>query len=184
MGSLGKIARDVTLLMQFEIGEISESGGGSSAMPHKQNPSGSIVALAAWSRVPSLVEAYLQSMVQEQERAAGTWQSEWQTVAEIVSLSGSGLASVAAISESLKINSERMHANLNATYGTVLSEKAAMLLTPSFGQDAAQHVAKAVKTSLERRQPLSDVLGVKLGDVQDYLGSAETFRRKLLDDME
>jgi 3-carboxy-cis,cis-muconate cycloisomerase len=183
-GCIGKIARDVTLLMQFEVGEISESGGGSSAMPHKQNPSGSVVALAAWSRVPSLVETYLRSMVQEHERAAGAWQSEWQTVAELVSAAGNALASVAEVFESVKVYPERMRANLDATFDTVLSEKAAMLLTPQFGRDAAQHVAKAVKTSLERRQSLGDVLDVNLGNAEDYLGSSETFRRKLLEDTE
>ena len=32
-GTHGKIARDVSLLMQHEVGEASEPGGGSSSMP-------------------------------------------------------------------------------------------------------------------------------------------------------
>jgi 3-carboxy-cis,cis-muconate cycloisomerase len=184
-GALGKIARDVTLLMQFEVGEVSEAGGGSSAMPHKRNPSNSCVAIAASTRVPALVSAYLGAMVQEHERAAGAWQSEWQTVAEIVSSAGSALAAVAGLFESLKIHPERMRANLDATHGTVLSEKAAMSLTPKLGREAAQRaVADAIEKVHERRQPLENILNINLGSAEDYLGSSEVFRRKLLEDLE
>src|SRR5215471_10176189 len=68
-GSLAKIARDIVLLMQPEIGEVSERGGGSSAMPNKRNPSGSVVMLAAAARVPGLVAAFLSATPQEHERA-------------------------------------------------------------------------------------------------------------------
>ena len=40
VAALGKVARDITLLMQAEVGEAAEPGGGSSTMPHKQNPVG------------------------------------------------------------------------------------------------------------------------------------------------
>jgi 3-carboxy-cis,cis-muconate cycloisomerase len=184
-GVLGKIARDVTLLMQFEVGEVSETGGGSSAMPHKRNPSNSSVALAASVRVPALVAAYLGAMVQEHERAAGAWQSEWQTVGEIASSAGSALSAVAGLFESLKVHPERMRANLDATRGTVLSERAAMLLTPQLGREAAQRaVVDAIEKVHERRQPLENVLNINLGSTEEYLGSSEVFRRKLLEDVE
>jgi 3-carboxy-cis,cis-muconate cycloisomerase len=184
-GALGKIARDVTLLMQFEVGELSEAGGGSSAMPHKRNPTNSSVALAASARAPALVAAYLGAMVQEHERAAGAWQSEWQTVAEIVSSAGSAVAAIAGLFENLKIHPERMRANLDATHGTVLSERAAILLIPQLGREAAQGaVADAVKKVHERRQPLESILNINLGSAEEYLGSSEVFRRKLLEDVE
>jgi 3-carboxy-cis,cis-muconate cycloisomerase len=184
-GSLGKIARDVTLLMQFEVGEVSEAGGGSSAMPHKRNPSGSAIALAASARVPGLVAAYLGSMVQEHERAAGSWQSEWQTVSEIVSAAGSALSAVAGMIQTLRVNPERMRTNLEATSGAILSEKAAILLEPELGRDAAQRaVADAVQKARDHRQPLEDILNIKLGRAEDYLGASEVFRRNLLDHVE
>jgi 3-carboxy-cis,cis-muconate cycloisomerase len=183
-GSLGKIARDVTLLMQFEVGEVSESGGGSSAMPHKRNPSGSVVAAAAAARVPALVAAYLAAIVQEHERASGSWQSEWQTVAEVVSATGSAVSAVAGVAETLKVHAERMRVNLDATYGTVLSEKAAIVLAPQLGSEAQRAVADAVKQAYERRQSLESILDINLGRAEDYLGSAEIFRRKLLEDVE
>jgi len=72
-GSLAKVARDVSLLMQFEVGEAREDGGGSSAMPQKQNPSGCAVALAAASRLPGLTATAIASLVQEHERSVGGW---------------------------------------------------------------------------------------------------------------
>jgi 3-carboxy-cis,cis-muconate cycloisomerase len=184
-GTLGKIAHDVTLLMQFEVGELSEAGGGSSAMPHKRNPSASAVALAAATRAPGLVGTYLSAMVQEHERAAGAWQSEWQTVAEIVCSTGSALAAVAGLFETVKVHPERMRANLDATHDAVLSEKAAMLLAPKLGREAAQQaVADGVKKANQHQQGLADVLNIDLGRPEDYLGSTEIFRRKLLEDVE
>jgi len=184
-GSLGKIARDVTLLMQFEVGEVSEAGGGSSAMPHKRNPSLSAIALATTARVPGLVGAYLAAMVQEHERAAGPWQSEWQTIAEVVCATGSALDAMTRSIETLEVFPERMRANLDATGGAVLSEKAAMLLATQLGRDPAQHkVAEAVEKARQGPRRLEEILNIELGSAEDYLGSSEIFRRKLLDDAE
>lgn len=171
--------------MQFEVGEVSEAGGGSSAMPHKRNPAGSAIALTAATRMPGLVAAFLASMVQEHERAVGSWQSEWQTVSEIVCATGSALAAVAEFVGSLEVHPDRMRANLEATHGTVLSEKAAMLMTPALGREAAARaIANAVEQALKQAQPLKDILNVTLGGPEDYLGAAEIFRRQLLEEPE
>jgi 3-carboxy-cis,cis-muconate cycloisomerase len=151
-GSLAKIARDITLLMQFEIGELSEPGGGSTAMPKKRNPAGSVVALAAAAGVPGLVASFLAAMPQEHERASGGWQSEWPTTARVIQATGSTLAAVADSIERLTVHPERMRANIQAA-GAVSSEKTAVWL------------------------------GSQLNP-EDFLGAAEFFRKRLLDDTE
>ena len=82
--SLGKMALDIALLMQYEVGEAAEPGGdgrgGSSTMPHKRNPTACMLAIAAAKRTPGLVADFLSGMVQEHERALGGWQAEWATV--------------------------------------------------------------------------------------------------------
>src|SRR4029077_3069882 len=87
VGSLGKIARDISLMSQTEIDEVVEPSGpgrgGSSTMPHKRNPVGSAVILAAALRVPALVSTVLTAMVQEHERGMGGWHAEWETLPEI-----------------------------------------------------------------------------------------------------
>src|SRR6202012_5596007 len=91
-----KIARDVTLLAQQEVGEADEGGGpdrgGSSAMAHKRNPVGAVSVLACAKRTPGLVATALAAMEQEHERAAGAWQAEWGTYTELLRLTRSATA--------------------------------------------------------------------------------------------
>src|SRR5205823_4708181 len=140
-GSLGKIARDISLLMQGEIGEVAEAStpgrGGSSTMPHKRNPIGCSLTLAAAQRVPGLVASFLAAMVQEHERAAGAWQSEWPTVVGIIQATGLATSSMAEVLEGLTVDATQMRINIEATHGTILAEHAMMLLAPHLGRDVA-----------------------------------------------
>ena len=82
-GTLGKVARDLALLAQTEVGEAHErpaDAGGSSTMPHKRNPVRAAVALSAAVRAPGLVATILSAMPQEHERGLGGWQAEWDTI--------------------------------------------------------------------------------------------------------
>ena len=187
--SLGKMARDIALLMQQEVGEVAEAGGGSSAMPNKQNPSSSAIALAAANRTPGLVATFLTSMLQEHERGVGGWQSEWPTIAATVEATGSALAAMADAIDGLTVHPGRMRANLVATHGTVFAEKAALLLAPKIGREAADRLlAEAAREATATARPLHEILaraGHPLADLdrpEDYLGSAEEFRRRLLED--
>ncbi len=115
VGTLGKMARDIALLMQSEIGEVSEPGGGSSSMPHKRNPAGCVIALAAATRVPGLVASFLAAMVQEHERGAGGWQAEWPVLTDIVQSMGSALAAMRGVIEGLTVFPDRMRENVGKT---------------------------------------------------------------------
>jgi 3-carboxy-cis,cis-muconate cycloisomerase len=121
-GALGKVARDVTLLAQGEVGEVHEGGppgrGGSSAMAHKHNPVAAVSVLACSRRVPGLVATMLANMEQEHERAAGAWQAEWGTLSELLSLTGSAAAWAADLMTNLEVDPERMRANLAELAGT------------------------------------------------------------------
>ncbi len=198
-GALGKMARDISLLMQDEIGEAAEGrdggGGGSSTMPHKHNPVGCVLTLAAANRVPGLVAAFLSGMIQEHERGAGGWQAEWPTIAAIIQATGLAIHSMAEVAEGLSVNPSRMRSNIGATHGAVFTEKAMLLLSPHIGREAAHGLLE--KASLEAVASgcrLSDVLGEMpevrghldskaLHDLENpdlYLGVAEEFRTRLL----
>jgi 3-carboxy-cis,cis-muconate cycloisomerase len=115
-GVLSKVARDVTLLSQQEVGEVAEGeAGGSSAMAHKRNPVAAVSTLACTERVPGLVAAILAAMEQEHERAAGAWQAEWGIHTELLGLTGSAAAWTATMLGSLHVDGERMAANLAAS---------------------------------------------------------------------
>ena len=198
-GSLGKMARDIGLLMQTEVAEVREPGGegrgGSSAMPHKHNPVGCIVTLAAVNRVPGLVASFLSGMVQEHERAAGGWQAEWPTVADVVKSTGLATTSMADVAAGLSVDPVRMRSNIEATQGVVFAEKAMMLLAAKLGREPAQKILeKAAHGSIASGRRLSEVLAEipevarhldretlrKLDVPEDYLGATQAFIRGLL----
>jgi 3-carboxy-cis,cis-muconate cycloisomerase len=198
-GSLGKMARDIALLMQGEVAEAAEPGGegrgGSSTMPHKRNPIACSLALAASHRVPGLVAAFLSSMVQEHERGVGGWQSEWPTVAAVMQATGLAAASMAEVAEGLVVDGARMRANIEATRGIIFAERVSILLAASMGRDAAHRLLEqATQQSTAQRRRLIDILGempevtrilpaAKLGELdapESYLGSAEMFRKRLI----
>jgi 3-carboxy-cis,cis-muconate cycloisomerase len=197
-GSLGKMARDISLLMQGEVAEACEPSGpgrgGSSTMPHKRNPSGCLVALAAAHRLPSLVATLLSCMVQEHERGLGPWQAEWPTIAAAVQATGAAVHAMAEVAEGLTVDPARMRQNIEATQGTIFAEKAMMLLGPSLGRDVAHQVMEeATRRSVMQKRHLAEVLSEmpevkqlgadvlrKLEDPAEYLGVAEVFRANLL----
>jgi 3-carboxy-cis,cis-muconate cycloisomerase len=142
-GTLGKIGRDVSLLAQTEVGEATEGqSGGSSAMPHKQNPVGASVAIAAAVRAPGLVATMLAAMPQEHERGLGGWQAEWATLPELVLLTAGSARAIATVVESLQIDETRMRANLESTDGLIVSEAVAMALAAHIGRSEAHRIVE------------------------------------------
>lgn len=193
-GTLGKIARDISLHAQTEIGELAEPAGpgrgGSSTMPHKRNPVTCSMVLAAATRVPGLVSTMLSAMPQEQQRGLGGWQAEWETLPEIVRLCGGALHHLAEMLPHLEVNPQRMEENLNATNGRIFAEAVTMALADRMGKMPAHLLVEAAcKKSLSENRPLKDVLRNESGihghlapadleslfDARNYLGSAEEF---------
>jgi 3-carboxy-cis,cis-muconate cycloisomerase len=177
VGTLGKIARDISLLAQTEIGEVlepTESGrGGSSTLPHKRNPVGSAVVLAAAIRVPALVSVMLTAMVQEHERGLGGWHAEWETLPEIFLLAAGALAHLEHVVDGLDVYEEHMTYNLGATHGLILSEAMAIALARHIGRSPAhQLVEHAAHRALESGRALRDLL-LEDQEVRARLSSAE-----------
>jgi 3-carboxy-cis,cis-muconate cycloisomerase len=199
-GTLGKMARDISLLAQSEVGEVAEprgpGRGSSSTMPHKQNPVGCAVTLAAANRVPGLVGSFLSGMAQEHERAMGAWQGEWPVVASVIQATGLAIVSMAEVAEGLIVHKDRMRANIQATRGVIFSERAEIELSGKLGRDLTRTIlSDAVHKSEEQKKSLAQVLSemkevkthldaAALRDLENpdhYLGVAEEFRKRLLD---
>jgi 3-carboxy-cis,cis-muconate cycloisomerase len=180
--ALSKIARDVILLAQSEVGEVREGGGdaapaggvrrgGSSAMPHKQNPVAAIAILGCTRRVPGLVATLAAAAEQELQRAAGAWHAEWEPFADLLRLTGSAASWGAELVRGLTVDPARMRANLDATGGLPLAEHVAGLLAPALGRVTAhdlvaQASAHAVATGVPLREALlgQPELRQRLGD--------------------
>jgi 3-carboxy-cis,cis-muconate cycloisomerase len=178
--SLGKMALDIALLMQCEVGEAAEPGGdgrgGSSTMPHKRNPTACMLAMAASKRTPGLLADFLAGMVQEHERAVGGSQAEWTTMQGILQSAGVAVEAMAEVAEGLTVDAGRMRRNIDATQGAVFAEKAMIAMAREVGRDAAH---RAVEESVRRTGSPPDLPGLR--EPEDYLGSAEAFRLRLLE---
>lgn len=202
---LGKIARDVTLLAQSEIAEVHEgagaaSRGGSSAMPHKRNPVAAVVILGCTRRAPGLLATLAACAEQEHQRAAGAWHAEWQTLADLLRLTGSAASWAAELLAGLQVDAARMRANLDAAAGLPMAEQVAAELGPAIGRLAAHDLVAAASarataegTGLGEALLSDPVAAASLGaagigraqidaalDPAGYLGATAEFVRRAL----
>jgi 3-carboxy-cis,cis-muconate cycloisomerase len=193
-GSLAKIAGDLILLAQTEVGEVSEASapgkGGSSAMPQKQNPVDAINASAAARLALGLVPVIHSALIQEHERAAGAWQAEWTAIPQLFEFTATTVERMQTALAGLQIDPARMRANLEITHGLVMAEALTMALAPHMGRDTAHRLvatlSKQVSTSgatLLQIAQINEQVHTLLTpdelaralDPAHYLGSADTF---------
>jgi 3-carboxy-cis,cis-muconate cycloisomerase len=177
IGVLGKAARDIALLMQTEIGEMSEASapgrGGSSTMAHKRNPVGCAIALAAAQRGPGLVATMMSAMVQEQERGLGGWQAEWNVLPELMLVASGASHAMRGVLGGLVIDEQRIAANLNLDAGLPMAEAASFALAEVFGRlEAKRLIAEAIaRVRASPGMSLKQAL-LSLDEVKDRLGEA------------
>ena len=198
-GSLAKIATDIILLAQTEVGEVAEpyvhGRGQSSTMPQKRNPIASEYILAASRNVQAQVIVMQGAMAQDHERATGPWQAEALALPQAFVLTHGALLHARAIAEGLVVDAERMRANLDISRGLIVSEAVMMGLAPVLGRGEAHHIVKhACDLALAERISLADALErdpavasrldraaiESLIDPRNYLGAAGTFVDRFL----
>jgi 3-carboxy-cis,cis-muconate cycloisomerase len=198
-GSLAKLATDVMLLMQSELGEAFEphqSGrGGSSTMPQKRNPIACEYVIAAARGVHALVPLLLNAMAQDHERATGPWQSEWLALPQIFVLSAGALDHGTVLAEGLTVDAPKMRRNLDLHEGLIMAEAVMMALAEAIGRDTAHHVVQeACDRAIERKRPLAEMLAEdsavkphldraaldRLTDPASYLGECDAVVDRVL----
>jgi 3-carboxy-cis,cis-muconate cycloisomerase len=198
-GTCGKIARDVSLLMQTDVGEAFEPAGagrgGSSTMPHKRNPVAAASALAAATMAPNLAATIFAAQVQEHERSAGPWHAEWPTLPTLLLVTSGALAAIVDIAEGLEVDTDRMRANLDTTHGLIMAEAVTMALAEKLGKADAHHLIEdASRRAVASKRHLRDVLAddkrvtehldaarlTKLFDPLAYQGASQALIDRLL----
>ncbi|MET0967859.1 MAG: 3-carboxy-cis,cis-muconate cycloisomerase [Tardiphaga sp.] len=162
-GSCGKIARDVSLLMQTDVGEAfepaGEGRGGSSTMPHKRNPVACAAALGAATMAPNLAATIFAAQVQDHERSAGPWHAEWPTLPTLLLVTSGALAAIVDIAEGLEVDADRMGDNLDATHGLIMAEAVTFALADKLGKSDAHHLVEAAtKRAVAENKHLREVL--------------------------
>jgi 3-carboxy-cis,cis-muconate cycloisomerase len=198
-GSCGKIARDVSLMMQTDVGEAfepsGEGRGGSSTMPHKRNPVASASALGAATMAPNLAATIFAAQIQDHERSAGPWHAEWPTLPTLLLVTSGALSAIVDIAEGLEVDAERMLLNLDTTHGLIMAEAVTFALAEKLGKSDAHHLVEAAtKRAVAEKKHLRDVLAAdpkvsaqlsaaavaKLFEPMDYQGVSQTLIDRLL----
>jgi 3-carboxy-cis,cis-muconate cycloisomerase len=191
-GSLGKMAQDIILLAQTEVGEVAESAesgrGGSSTMPQKSNPITSELILAAARTNASLLSAMHNAQIQEHERGTHGWQVEWLALPQMMLLTGGALEHALYLAKHLQVDEAAMSANLTRANDVVLAEAAVFALAKAMSRAKAEElVKKACGVAASEGKPLIDVVktlaGSKVPDgavdwqalakPENYLGETE-----------
>jgi len=198
-GTCGKIARDVALMMQTEIGEASERGtpgrGGSSTMPQKRNPVSAAAALSAATVAPNFVATLLAAQVQEHERGLGGSHTEWMTFPALALVTSGALSAVVEIAQGLEIDVERLRTNLELTGGRVMAEAVSFALAEKMGRAQAHVLVQELsQRAAQEKRPLKEILlndlrvkaqlsGIEIEKLfipLTYQGSAQTFIDRLV----
>jgi 3-carboxy-cis,cis-muconate cycloisomerase len=162
-GSCGKIARDVSLLMQTEVGEVLEpapsSPGSSPALPHKRAPIAAATALAAATLAPNLAATIFTAQVQEHERGVTGWQVEWPAFSALALAASGAVSAIAEIAQGLEVDSERMRLNIAATRGQIMAESAFLALAAKIGKPEARRIIDETSgTAFAAKRDLQEVL--------------------------
>ncbi|MEV0524144.1 lyase family protein [Streptomyces sp. NPDC050439] len=192
-GALGKAAVDVLTLSRTELAEVSEgAGGGSSAMPHKANPVRSTLVAAAARRAPALAATLHASMAAEDERPAGAWHAEWETLRDLLRTVGGASHHAAELAENLRVHPEAMREHLGLTHGLIVSERLTAELTPLLGRARAKELlTSAARRTRDEGKTLAEVLAdepglaavdlTELTDPARYTGSAGALTDRALE---
>jgi 3-carboxy-cis,cis-muconate cycloisomerase len=167
-GALARIGRDLALLMQGEVGEAFEptgaGRGGSSAMPHKRNPVGAMLALQAGLRAPGLAATLAAQLPGEHERGLGTWQADWWTLGGLFECAGSAAEAIGEALDGLRVDAAAMAANLERTRGFVHAEAVTVALADALGRPAAHAaVERLCRAAIDAGLPLREALAQARG---------------------
>lgn len=188
--ALGKLAADVATLSRTEIGELAEgTGGGSSAMPQKRNPTGSVLIRSAAIRAPQLgATLHAAAALAADERPDGAWHAEWQTLRELLRLALGAAAHAGTLVRGLRVDREAVRRNLGITRGLILAERLNLELAPLIGADRVKRIVAEAGSggnleALIRAEPgLGDIDVAALLDPADYTGLAAQLVDELADD--
>jgi 3-carboxy-cis,cis-muconate cycloisomerase len=148
VGATGKLARDVALLMQPDLGELAEpviaGRGGSSAMPYKRNPTGCQVASSAAVRAPGLVASLLGGLPQELERGLGGWQAEPPVIADLFALAHGAARAMRVVVDGLEVHAAEIAAHADAAVHVQVERDPALAAAARFVDEALAIHAEVV----------------------------------------
>ncbi|MPZ39538.1 MAG: 3-carboxy-cis,cis-muconate cycloisomerase [Rhizobiales bacterium] len=198
-GTCGKIARDVALLMQTEVGEAQEAARAPAneaiGLPHKRQPNAAAVGIAAATMAPNLLATIIAGQVQEHERGLGGWQAQWHAIPALLLVTSGAVAAVAELAQSIEIDTERMRSNLDVARGLIMTDAITMALGAKVGPYQAKLIVEeASRQTVASKRHLNSVLAedprvaahmtpgelARLFEVMGHQGVAQTYIDRLI----
>jgi 3-carboxy-cis,cis-muconate cycloisomerase len=197
-GTCGKIARDIALLMQTEVGEVHEPARtmvDGATGPHQRPATIAAVGVTAATIAPNLLATILAGQVQEHERGLGGWQAQWHAFPALLLVTSGAVAAVAELAGGIEIDAERMRSNLDVTQGLITAEAVTMALSAKLGpQQARLIVEEACRQSIASKRDLNSTLAAdprvtahmtpgelaRLFELMGYQGVAQTYIDRLI----
>ena len=172
-----KIALDVALMAQTEIGEVSEPGstgaGGSSSMPHKRNPVGCARIRAAARQIHATVGLLHNAGAQTMERGLGEWHAEWAPLVDAVLLLEGSLETLQLLLEGLDVHPDAMRRNLALTGGAILAGPATTFLARYLDRERATALVQAAhQSAVGERREFAEVL-LEQPEIHDAVDAQE-----------
>lgn len=182
LDALGKIAADVATLSRTEISEVSEGvGGGSSAMPQKQNPAEAVLIRSAALRAPQLgATLHLAASLAVDERPDGAWHAEWPTLRELLRLALGASWHASSLAAHLRVDVEAAARNVGATGGRIVSERLRGVLVPLIGASRFGELLAGGGDLVGRLRALPEADGLDIDALLDpraYVGLAPRLAR-------
>jgi adenylosuccinate lyase len=146
-GTLAKIGNEIYNLQRPEIGEVFEAATagvvGSITMPQKHNPERSEHLVTLARVVRSSADLALEGLVGEHERDGAAWKTEWELLPRACGAAAVALTLGAELLGGLRVDAERMRANVDAQNGYVLAEPVMLALGEQVGPRRAHELVHA-----------------------------------------
>ncbi|TQC50935.1 3-carboxy-cis,cis-muconate cycloisomerase [Rhodococcus sp. WS4] len=176
-----KLARNIVDLSRTEIGEVFEPynshRGASSTMPQKVNPISSEAIIGLSQTAGALLSSLSRIQEAGHERSAGEWQIEWQVIPQLGVLAGSALSEALVIVKGMRVDADRMRANLDLDGGLVMAEAQMIQLADAMGRERAHDL---LYTAATRARTTNRVLGETLREAASEAGVAELLPAQLV----
>jgi 3-carboxy-cis,cis-muconate cycloisomerase len=198
-GTCGKIARDISLLAQTEVGEAREPArqpaGEAPRMLHERTSQTTAAGIAAATIAPNLLATIVAGQVQENERGLGGWQAQWHALPALLLVTSGALAAITELAQGLEIDAERMRANLDVTQGLIMIDAVTMVLGAKLGRIQAKLIVdEASKQAIASKRHLNSVLAedprvtaqmtpgdlARVFELMGYQGVAQTYIDRLI----
>ncbi|MDE2791236.1 MAG: lyase family protein [Paracoccaceae bacterium] len=195
-GSLGKMAQDLLLSAQIDEGISAGSGGGSSTMPHKTNPTlqEAVVALARINAGD--LGHVMDAMIHAQEREGSAWFRESLVLERMFVTAGAGLRHGIRLSGTIKVDENRNTRVFTDNRGLMMAEAASLVLADRFGLASARDIVKdACRVAVAEGRPLKEALVARVTDAESidwdrifdpagWIGESEALIDRLLESLE